>query len=558
MMTMSHEIISSWQPDQMNSESLGLAPNQDFRWRALGALSMFRLLITILLMAAFVSTDSPRLFGDLYPQLFMLVLLIWFGFGVGGAYAITKRAPSVYLLTEFLLFFDIIAICALSLASGGSSSGVAGLLIIFIGAGGFILSTLMALFFAALATVFILGLQVFLNISGHTSLLDYPAAGLLSAVLFAAVVAIRPVTRRLAESEALASRQKVDIANLADLNRYVLQHLREAIVVIDGDDRIRLVNEAAAAYLGIQRDAINGLLSAHDDNLATHVALWRDQDSTARPGPETSLPGFDGGMLQVNIAPFGDNDRSKASLLLFIEDSTVLAERVQQSKLASLGRLSASIAHEIRNPVGAMSHAAQLLGEQSTDESTTKLVDIIERHGARVSRIVDDILQMSRRDTGRPQRLRLAQWLADMSQEYTETEQLDVGAVLLTGEEAITEIIFDPGHLRQVVTNLLDNARRHGGVSRDQPVRLHWGRVAGSRRPFLEVSDQGPGIDPALEHQIFEPFFSQHKEGTGLGLFLCQELCELNRATLSYRPNLGGGASLHIVFADPGRWSGVS
>ncbi|MFK8054160.1 MAG: PAS domain-containing sensor histidine kinase [Woeseiaceae bacterium] len=555
---MNHEIISNWQPDQISPETVGLAPNQDFRWRALGVLAMFRLLIAILLMATFASSTSPRLFGDLYPQIFMLTLIVWFVLGVGGAFASAKRQLDLNLLTEFLLFFDVIAICILTLASGGTASGLGGLLIIFVGAGAFILTSLMALFFAALATLSLLSVQIYLNLSGNAALLDYPAAGLLSALLFVVVLAIQPVTRRLAASEALANRQKVDIANLADLNRYVLQHLREAIVVIDGQDRIRLVNEAAAAYLGIERDAINERLNAHADSLAAHVNLWRDQSGTARPGAETSLPGYDGGMLQVNIAPFGSTDRQLASLLLFIEDSSVLAERVQQSKLASLGRLSASIAHEIRNPIGAMSHAAQLLGEQAENDASDKLVNIIERNGERVSRIVDDILQMSRRETGRPQRLVLAQWLADTCQEYTETAEIAAESIHLTGEEAITEIIFDPGHLRQVVTNLLDNARRHAGISESNPVKLHWGRVTGSRRPFLEVTDRGPGIDPALEQQIFEPFFSQHEDGAGLGLFLCQELCELNRATLSYRSNPGGGATLHIVFADPGRWSGVS
>ncbi|MEL7297257.1 MAG: ATP-binding protein [Pseudomonadota bacterium] len=554
---MNHKITANWQPDQLDPESLGLDPEYDFRWRALSALAMFRLLIAVILMAVFVSSSSPRLFGDLYPQVFLISLIVWFGFAVAGAFAVARRVPALHALTEFLLFFDIAAICTLAIASGGTTSGISGLLIIFVGVGGFILTPLMALFFASLATVGLLSVQVALNLAGKAALLDYPAAGLLSALIFAVVLAMQPLARRLAQSEALANRQKVDIANLADLNRYVLQHLREAILVIDGEDRIRLLNDAAAAYLGIERDAVNTKLDERSLALAEHVQFWREQEGAARPGAETTLPGFDGGMLQVNIAPFGENDRRKASLLLFIEDSSVLAERVQQSKLASLGRLSASIAHEIRNPVGAMSHAAQLLAEQSSDEKTRKLSDIIERNGSRISRIVDDIMQMSRRDTGRPQRLILAQWLADLTQEYIETQQLDPAAILLTGEEAITEIIFDPDHLRQVMTNLMDNARRHAGISANQPLRINWGRVAGSRRPYLEVADTGPGIDPTVEQQVFEPFFSQHDDGTGLGLYLCQELCELNRASLSYKPNPNGGAVLHIVFADPSRWSGV-
>ncbi|MEN7343166.1 MAG: ATP-binding protein [Pseudomonadota bacterium] len=554
---MTNKITSNWQPDQIHPQLLGLATGHDFGWRALGALAIFRLLIGVLLMAVFLSSTSPRFFGELYPSVFLLTLLVWFGLGVGGAIATTKRIPALDTLTEFMLFFDIAAICCLALASGGATSGVAGLLLVFIGVGSFILRLLMGLFFAALATVGLLSAQTFLNFSNQASTIDYPSAGLLSALVFAVVLAMQPLARRLAASEALARRQKVDIANLADLNRYVLQHLREAIVVVDGEDHIRLLNDAAAAYLGIERDAINEPLAQTAPALATHVALWRSQGDTPQSVDEATLPGFDGGMLQINIAPFGDQQNRAPSLLLFIEDSSVLAERVQHGKLASLGRLSASIAHEIRNPVGAMSHAAQLLAEHASDDTSQKLTNIIERNASRISEIIDDIMQMSRRDTGRPQRLKLGQWLADLTQEYIETEELEPNTIILAGEEAITEVIFDPGHLRQVVTNLLDNARRHAGISPNAPLRLNWGRVASSRRPFLEFRDQGPGIDPALEQQIFEPFFSQHDDGTGLGLYLCQELCELNRATLSYKPTQGVGATLNIVFADPGRWSGI-
>ena len=285
---------------------------------------------------------------------------------------------------------------------------------------------------------------------------------------------------------------------------------------------------------------------------------WRAHHDAARePGDQTLLPGQDGARLQLHIARFGDGDIDNMPLLIFLEDVSVLAERVQQSKLASLGRLSASIAHEIRNPIGAMSHAAQLLGEQANDAGTRKLTDIIHRNAERVSAIVDDILQMSRRDSSRPKKIVLADWLAGFCQEYTETAQIDPDTVVLAGDEAITEIIFDPGHLRQVLLNLLDNARRHAGVGPDNPVRIDWGRATGSRRPYMEVSDDGPGIDAAVRDRVFEPFFTQHDDGSGLGLYLCQELCELNRATISYRCPDTGGSAIHIVFADPTRWSGV-
>lgn len=532
--------------------------DNDLRWRALSAIGVFRLLIAVLLAAVFLSSDSPRFFGDLHPQAFLVTVLMWFVISVVGAIGATTRALPPDKQTEILLLIDITAIAILSLASGGASSGVAGLLIIFMAAGAFLMSSTQALFYAAIATLAVLGVQAYLNFTGAAGLLQYPAAGLLCAVIFAAVLSIGPVARRLAASEALARQQTADIANLAELNRYVVQHLREAIIVVDGNDHIRLLNDAAASHLGVGRTIAAGPLAVQSRTLAEFVGRWRAGNETAGPDSQITVPSEDGSRLQVHIAPFGDAERDSAPLLMFLEDISVLAERVQQGKLASLGRLSASIAHEIRNPLGAVSHAAQLLGEQVQQESVSKLTTIIERNASRISGIIDGIMQMSRRDSGRPQRLKLGHWLSEFCVDYLAISEADATVLNLAGDEAITEIIFDPDHLHQVLTNLIDNARLHANADADNPVRLEWGRASGSRRPYLDVIDSGPGIDEEHHEQIFEPFFTNHEQGTGLGLFLCQELCELNRATLSYRPGTEGGSVLRIVFADPSRWTGIS
>ncbi|MEO0346918.1 MAG: ATP-binding protein [Pseudomonadota bacterium] len=547
---------------RLGSDSLTAAAPEpanpgDFSWRVQSGLAVFRLLIAVLLMATFAASSGPRFFGELYPQLFLIALLTWFVAGIIIAIACVRQSVTLSLLTQGQLIIDITAIAALSLASGGVDSGIAGLLIIFIGAAAFVLRGVLALFFAAMATLSVLGVQAWLDINGQSGG-QYPAAGLLSAVLFAVVLSIRPLVRRLAQSEALARQQVIDIANLAELNRYVVQHLREAIIVIDGDARVRLMNDAASNQLGIPTTAVGESLLTLAPDLAAYVETWRRQQQRAGLAEMTLLPGQDGARLQVHVAPFGDNEQDAAPLLLFLEDVSVLAERVQQSKLASLGRLSASIAHEIRNPIGAMSHAAQLLGEQQGGPTIDKLSEIIHRNAERVSSIVEDIMNMSRRDGSRPKRIVLAKWLTDFCQEYNETNELAPGTVVLRGEEAISEVVFDAAHLRQVLRNLLDNARMHAHAAPGQPVEINWGRVASSRRPFLEIADRGPGISEANRDRVFEPFFTQHDDGTGLGLYLCQELCELNRASLSARERDGGGSVLSIVFADPARWGGAS
>ena len=227
----------------------------------------------------------------------------------------------------------------------------------------------------------------------------------------------------------------------------------------------------------------------------------------------------------------------------------------QSDKLASLGRLSASIAHEIRNPVGAMSHAAQLLGESPgmTDDDK-RLTEIIETHSSRVSHIIDNVLQLSRRESSQPERLALKPWLEDFAQEFSNTLELQEGELTLADMDPDLEVRMDRSHLRQVLWNLCDNAVKYASETGGILVELHADRIQNQGRPYVEVRDHGHGVDAATADKMFEPFYTERSGGTGLGLYISRELCELNRATLLYLDRPGGGSIFRIVFADPDRW----
>jgi two-component system sensor histidine kinase PilS (NtrC family) len=230
-------------------------------------------------------------------------------------------------------------------------------------------------------------------------------------------------------------------------------------------------------------------------------------------------------------------------------------ERVQQSKLASLGRLSASIAHEIRNPVGAMSHAAQLLAESpDRGDDDRRLTEIIRSHSERVSHIIDNILQLSRRDSSRPERLQLRPWLEEFAHEFVRTLELQEGEFTVKSVPDDLEVRMDRGHLRQVLWNLCDNAVKYASETGGILVEVQADRLSGHGRPFIEVLDCGHGVNKATAEKMFEPFFTERQGGTGLGLYISRELCELNRATLLYLDRPGGGSIFRIVFADPDRW----
>jgi two-component system sensor histidine kinase PilS (NtrC family) len=375
----------------------------------------------------------------------------------------------------------------------------------------------------------------------------------LGAVLFLVAAAASFVANRMQESEELVRQKEIDLANLAELSQYIVQHLRESLLVVDGDDRIRLINESAARILGEERARPNELLGEVSPRLLYALATWRRHALGGEP-PPTFVAADGARMVQPHFAPLDSGPGGPT--LVFLEDTSAMAERVQQSKLAALGRLSASIAHEIRNPVGAMSHAGQLLAETAElGPEERRLTTIIRSNAERVSTIINNVLQLSRREATQPERLPLAAWLDDFLREFLETMQVAPGALRVgvpdtPTDGATLEVRFDPGHLRQVVWNLCDNALKYGV----EEVELRYGRLAPNARPFLEVADRGPGIDPQAVDRIFEPFFTGRQGGTGLGLFIARELSQLNRAVLLYEARSGGGSVFRIVFADPQRW----
>jgi two-component system, NtrC family, sensor histidine kinase PilS len=532
-----------------------LAP--EFAWRTLRLLNAFRLLYAALLFAMFIYPSDPLLVGSAHPDLFLAAVLSAFVWAAINDFAVNQHWPSIGSQALAQGVFDIVVISVLTWASGGLHSGIANLLIITVSALAFVSTRLRALAIASLATIAVLGIQTLGVARGALTLSDTAPAGLFGALLMFLALAASPFARRLAESEALARQRGVDLENLNQLNEYIVQNLRESIVVLDGEDRIRLMNEAAAKYLGIPSGWRGRRIREASERLDQAVQQWRERGSSDPPAP---FPSADG---TTHIAPFFapiGRPRSGA-LLVFLEDTSIQSRKAQQAKLAALGRLSASIAHEIRNPVGALSHAAQLLAEgENFEGAQRRLTTIIENNAVRVSDIVENVLQLSRREQLNPERIDLVAWAKQFVEEFAASVGLPELAVDLTISDAPLEVRMDAGHLHQVVTNLCENALRYGAPEGDSPpVEVAIGRRSGSGRPYLEVRDRGPGIPPELAERVFEPFFrapsqAEQRSGSGLGLFIARELCEVNRAALVYEPRDGGGSIFRIIFADPQRW----
>ncbi|MDH3589112.1 MAG: ATP-binding protein [Gammaproteobacteria bacterium] len=531
-------------------------PTPELAWRVVSLLNIYRVFVALALIALFFVTAEPPVIGAQQPQLFVWVAAAYLLCGLVSWWFISRRAPHYRPQIVVQLAIDIVAIAFLMHASGGIGSGLGNLLIISVGAASLTMAARTAVTFAAMATLAVLFEQALSQFEGVTSAADYTAAGVLGAIIFVISLAAQPLARRIAESEALAEQRGVDLANLAELNEYIVQHLRESIVVIDQSDRVRLMNASAAKHLGVNTESASGrhLLEMSRD-LYESTTDWRRHAAEVQINfsPFTAADGAT--LITPHFAPLGQS--TPAAALIFLEDATQLSERIQQAKLAALGRLSASIAHEIRNPVGAISHAGQLLAESpSIPSDERKLTDIIHKQSRRVNTIIENVLQLSRRDNTRPQQIVLREWLTDFAAEFLAGNQLTGAVIPITHEDEGLTVRFDPSHLHQVLWNLCENAVRYAsGVDGEFTLSLHSGKLSTSGRPFLEVLDRGKGIDDEFVDRIFEPFFTATHDGTGLGLFISRELCDCNNAGLRYLRRNDGGSRFQIIFADPTRWT---
>lgn len=520
----------------------------ELRWRVLRLLNLFRVIAAGVFTLLFFQ-EGPQPFGSELPRVYLTAGIIYFGVALIASFTLRSRWPSLQWQTYIQLLADVILITLMTHASGGQASGIASLLFISVAAGSILMGRRGALAYAALATLALLAEQIISQLAGAASAYGYTNSGLMGAIFFATAVVGSWIAERFQESEALATRRGVDLANLSQVNNLIIQNLRTGVVVLDEDNHIRQINAAAMRYLDVPGNAKGRSMDA-SPALRELVEHWR----SARTETAGNLRGPDGTLFLPTIQTLsGDRD---GSLMIFLEDGETAAEEVQQMKLAALGRLTASIAHEIRNPIGAISHAGQLLEESAgLDADDQRFLAIIREQSGRVNEIVQNILQLGRRDRVQPERLEITSWLRDFVMECCDTQGIPLEAIDLdtTGDEVFIRI--DPSHLRQILLNLVENARRHAGFgAHDELVKLRLSQTASGSTTWLDVVDFGRGIPDDIVTRIFEPFYTHSRTGTGLGLFIARELCECNHASLKYGQDGDGRSCFRIRFQDENAW----
>ena len=448
-----------------------------------------------------------------------------------------------------LALIDVLLLCALFYAAGGTPSGIGTLLVIAVAISNILLRGRIGLLIAAVAAIGMLLLTTYLSLQRPAST-QFVQAGALGALCFAAAIFLQGLTRRLQQSESLAKQRAVDVASLEALNSLILQRMRTGILVLDRQRKVLLANQGALGMLG-HAALENRLLADCCPGLVQRLQQWQ-HNPTLRPQSLQAMA--DGPLLQPSFIPLQRGNEQHT--LVFLDDISQITQQAQQLKLASLGRLTAGIAHEIRNPLGAISHAAQLLQEsEALEDADRRLAQIIQDHSRRMNMVIENVLQLSRRRQAEPQLLDLRYWLHRFASEFRNSARLDQSLHLETISGTL-QTRMDPHQLTQVLTNLVQNGLRYSAQSHQLgQVWLRLYRDSDSDLPVLEVLDDGPGVSAEQLQHIFEPFYTTDNKGTGLGLYISRELCESNQARLDYKPRAGGGSCFRITFAHPRKLS---
>ena len=518
-------------------------------WRSLHFFNIYRVILAgIFVTSMFIDKNLPLL-GSRDPISFVFTSYLYMGMGIFASFAIPWRWAKFDNFVVALAMVDITCLTIIMHNSGGIETGLGMLIVVAIAANSMLTNGQYASLIAAMAAIAILAEQVVAGFDYRVQS-NYSQAGFLGAALFATAMLSYVLSRRLTETEELAKQRSVDLVNMSQLNEYVIKRMYSGVIVIDNENRIRLINQSAWHLIGlpVMENIENKNLSTLSDDLTEQLETWKSQ-SHFEPTPFKSVSSST--EILPNFTRLSNHE--DAPILIFLEDISRMNQQAQQMKLASLGRLTASIAHEIRNPLGAISHADQLLAESGhLHDSDKRLVEIIHTHTERVNDIIENVLQLSRRGTALPQIIELTGWLRKFIDDFVLSQNVPVDEIALCCDDDKFFVSFDPTQLQQIIWNLSSNGLRYAKDHIDNPkLEFKCGIYGQKSTPYLDVIDHGPGISTAVANQIFEPFFTTDSKGSGLGLYIARELCELNQARLRYIAEFTAVCCFRIEFSKP-------
>lgn len=508
-------------------------------------LCAYRIIVGVLLFAMYFVVFEQSLLGSRDPLLYITTLLTY---TIGNTVALLccltwpflGKKPTLVLAS---LFFDIGAVYLLKLASADTSTMLPLLLVLVIVVSTMTLSNRMAALTAAMASIAVLGEKVNSILANNASVDSLFDAGAFGTVFFITFLLLNRLVTRTQSSETIVNEQAANINRLEQINKRVVDKMHTGIVVLNRSHRISTINTAGIYLLNNFSNkpiTINQNLPAIINH---HLQEWL----TTNRFNKSHYINSDGIQLKLKFTSLDDS--TAPSILIFIEDMKQLQQQAQSLKLASLGKLAGSIAHEIRNPLSAISHASQLLNEQFSDDTNkNRLVEIIFNQSQRIDQIIDNVQLLSRRETSNITSFSLNMHLQNVINEYLLLHNTSA-EIKLTCQQSDVNVKCDKAQLDQVLNNLIENGLRYS-YQNTAVYSLKINLIIDdlTQLPSIEIIDNGKGIDPDIANHLFEPFFTSEHNGSGLGLYIARELCEANQLNLSYIKSVDSKTCFKLSF----------
>lgn len=434
---------------------------------------------------------------------------------------------------------DIVAATLIAHALPDASAGISMVLLFNLATAAMLLPFRYGMNAAAVASLALIFEYLWTLFEGHEASRSLAELLMFSSSYLALTFMAYQIGHRARRSQALAEQRSAEVASLVEINELIIRRMRIGVLVVDAENNITLVNEAASLLLGDSEDTqkLNTLAPELARRLLRWRGGWQGEESPLLLRPD-----------QAEVQPrfarlLADTDLT----LVFLDDATVVSRRAESLTLAAMGRFSASLAHEIRNPLAAISYASQLL-EESEDIGIAdrRLLQIINQQCQRTNGIVESVLGLARRERANPENLDLGNFVTHIVEDYRQTLPLETDSIEANPPAQPVSALVDPKHLQQVITALIHNALKYGRMP-DEPARVRLRVFQQENTPCIDVIDRGPGIPESVAAQLFRPFFTTSEHGTGLGLYIARELCRANQAKLEYVMLPGGGACFRIT-----------
>ncbi|MEQ1629283.1 MAG: ATP-binding protein [Gallionella sp.] len=507
-------------------------------WRSLRYYNIYRLVLAILFVVL-GGVLSKRLGLEVADLLLFFSASVIYLAGVVLSFILLRlRRPRFTWQLAMQVCGDILVLPILSYASGGVQSNIGLLLLISLAAAGLVSRGRITLFFAALASISTLLTHAYAVLHDDIPAAQFLQVGLQCMAYFAVAWMAHSLAKYAVDSQLLAQRRGRDLISMSEANRLVMRDMQDGVIVVDSNGSIMQMNPSAARLLHHNHQS-GEILSDTFPMVYGQYAIWKNNGSNTRETMQLDMG------MQARLRFVAVERDSVHGAVIFLEDMQRVQAEAQQIKLAALGRLTANIAHEVRNPLSAISYATELMQEGEVDAQQRRLLQIVLDNTQRINRIVHDVMQLNRRDRAQIEQFDLHEALHTFVDEFIRAGKLDDGLMVLLAE-GVVPVAFDRGHLRQVLWNLCSNALRYG---QRQTGSLMLMLLDDDGTVSLDVQDDGPGVAEENSARLFEPFFTTAAQGTGLGLYIAKELCAANGAKLEYRKREGhDGACFRITF----------